>query len=124
VTEREPNAVCPYCGAAGGIVFVHGHGQCATCASAVEPCCAGADAGSEAAANLDHPAHADPDLFVRLFAHLGGASATVTEQALLHAIVATQDCDLDEARLVLQAGEHTGLLVASGPGCYRLRRAG
>ena len=66
-------------------------------------------------------AEPDPGLFPRLFVHLGGPSATVTTEALLHAIVQSQDCDLDEARLVIEAGERVGLVVRAGEQFHRLR---
>ncbi|MFM2130240.1 MAG: hypothetical protein RL477_1786 [Pseudomonadota bacterium] len=34
---------CPRCGARAGMVWVHGHGQCAACGSNVHDCCQGAD---------------------------------------------------------------------------------
>jgi hypothetical protein len=36
VSER-----CLYCGREAGIVWVHGHGQCAACGTNVDECCRG-----------------------------------------------------------------------------------
>lgn len=33
---------CPACGHVLQLVWVHGHGQCRTCHTNVEPCCSGA----------------------------------------------------------------------------------
>ena len=33
---------CPRCGSTAGLVWVHGHGQCATCGSNIHDCCQGA----------------------------------------------------------------------------------
>ncbi len=103
------------------MVFVHGHGQCGRCGTNTEPCCSGASAESEVTSDGTHLAEPDAGLFPRLFVHLGGPSATVTTEALLHAIVQSQDCDLDEARLVLEAGERVGLVVPVGEQFHRLR---
>lgn len=40
VSAGEP---CPRCGAQAGMIWVHGHGQCANCGSNVHDCCQGAD---------------------------------------------------------------------------------
>ncbi|MFT4310205.1 MAG: hypothetical protein ACMXYC_01085 [Candidatus Woesearchaeota archaeon] len=32
---------CPYCGSQKGIVWVHGHGQCAQCHTNIDECCRG-----------------------------------------------------------------------------------
>lgn len=34
---------CPRCGAVAGMIWVHGHGQCAACGCNVHDCCQGAD---------------------------------------------------------------------------------
>ena len=116
-------APCPYCGALSAVVFVHGHGQCGHCGVNTEPCCGGAAAASEVTDGGCELAVPDPGLFGRLFVGLGGPSATVTTDSLLHAIVQSQDCDLDEARLVVEAGERIGLVVRAGAGLHRLRRS-
>lgn len=115
--------LCPYCGTAGGVVFVHGHGQCGRCGTNIEPCCSGANAADEATTGGQCEAFADPGLFARLFLGLGGPSATVTTTALLHALVQSQDCDLDAARVLLEAGERIGLIVPVGDQFHRLRRS-
>lgn len=33
---------CPACGHPLQLVYVHGHGQCRTCHTNIEPCCSGA----------------------------------------------------------------------------------
>lgn len=113
-------ARCPWCGAIAAEVAVHGHAQCQKCGANTQPCCGGASA-DEATAEGTHEASPFPGLFPRLFLRLGGPEATVADEALLHAIVQSQDCDLDEARLVLEAGERIGLIVPAGSGCHRLR---
>lgn len=117
--QRRP--LCPYCGAEQTVVYVHGHGQCQRCGTNTEPCCAGASAGDEMPDAATDAAMPDPGLFARLFQHLGGPSATVTTDSLLQAIVVHQQCDLDEARLVLEAGERIGLVVRVGDDWHRLR---
>jgi hypothetical protein len=37
------NEPCPRCGSRIGMIWVHGHGQCAGCGSNVHDCCQGAD---------------------------------------------------------------------------------
>ncbi len=112
--------MCPYCGARTVPVHVHGHAQCGTCGINIEPCCDGADAGSEVSSAALEPIHADPRLFERMFERLGGAEVTVTGDALLFAIVEHLSTDLMTARLVVEAGEHTGRLVSPRAGCYRI----
>lgn len=112
---------CPYCGAEAEPVYVHGHGQCPRCGTNTEPCCAGGSASDEMPAAATDAAMPDPGLLARLFTHLGGPTATVTTDSLLQAIVVHQQCDLDEARLVLEAGERIGLLVRVGDDWHRLR---
>lgn len=38
--QRTPR--CSACGHPSRVVWVHGHGQCATCGTNIEPCCDGA----------------------------------------------------------------------------------
>jgi hypothetical protein len=115
---------CPYCGYRGTVVQVHGHGQCSKCGTNYEPCCAGADAADEAGSTTGVDATAEPQLFARLFVQLGGAKATVTTEALLFALVQRLGTDLDDARIVLEAGERIGIVQPVGEGCHRLRRNG
>ncbi|MEO6595060.1 MAG: hypothetical protein ABIP94_09950 [Planctomycetota bacterium] len=115
VSER-----CPYCGYLSPVVHVHGHGQCAHCGANVEPCCGGADAADEAAATPGVHAEAEPGLFARVFAQLGGVKATVTTDALLFALTQRLGTDLDDARLMLEAGERVGLVQSAGANCHRL----
>ena len=114
---------CPYCGHAGPPVPVHGHGQCAHCGTNIEPCCAGANAQDEAAATDGNEAGPDPRLFQRLFAQLGGGTATVTTDALLFALVQRLGTDLDGARLVLEAAERIGIVQRAGANQHHLRRS-
>src|SRR5262245_65971573 len=93
---------CPFCGARLQVVAVHGHGQCARCGTNTEPCCAGADAASEAD-QAPAPTALDPGLFARLFRQLGGEDVTVTVDCLLYALARALDVPLDEARIVLDA---------------------
>jgi hypothetical protein len=112
---------CPFCGFQGPTVWVHGHSQCARCHTTVDPCCSGADAAGEAGAADGIDAGPDPRLFVSLFEHLGGVAATVTTESLLFALVQRLGTDLDDARLVLEAAEHVGLVRPAGDRCHRLR---
>lgn len=113
---------CPSCGSRRGVVFVHGHGQCVACGSNTEPCCAGASAADEADGGDSDAVFVDPHLFATLFEQLGGASATVTTEALLFALVQREGSDLDTARLLLEAGERVGVVQRVGAACHRLRR--
>jgi hypothetical protein len=112
---------CHYCGYLGAVNQVHGHGQCARCGTNIEPCCSGASAEGEAAATSGIDTGPDPGLLARTFLHLGGPSVTVTSDALRFALAQRLGVDLDEAMLVIEAAERTGLIVPSGPGLYRLR---
>lgn len=100
---------------------VHGHGQCERCGTNIEPCCAGANALDEASAASGDPCGLDAGLFARLFLQLGGATATVTTEALLFALVQRLGSDLDAARVVLEAAQRVGLVVPAGSGLHRLR---
>jgi hypothetical protein len=51
---RAAADVCPTCGWAGALVWVHGHGQCPRCGMVLAPCCEGAPLG-EAEPDLDAP---------------------------------------------------------------------
>ena len=115
---------CPYCGYRGAVVQVHGHGQCANCGTNFEPCCAGADAADEAGSTTEVNVAEEPRLFARLFAQLGGVKATVTTESLLFALVQRLGTDLDDAKIVLEAGERIGIVQQAGAGCHRLRRNG
>lgn len=114
---------CPSCGSRRGVVFVHGHGQCAACRANIEPCCAGASVADEADGGENEALLVDPNLFARLFENLGGKTATVTTDALLFALVQSQGSDLDTARLLLEAGERVGVVQRFSASCHRLRRA-
>ena len=125
MTAAEANAAsCPYCGHRGAVVQVHGHGQCSNCGTNIEPCCAGADAAEEAGSTTTVNAAEGPQLFAQLFVQLGGALATVTSEALLFALVQRLGTDLDDAKIVLEAGERIGIVQRVGAGCHRLRRNG
>ena len=112
---------CHYCGFEGAAIPVHGHGQCARCGTNIEPCCSGASAADEAAATPGIAAAPDPGLLARTFLQLGGPSVTVTFDALRFALAQRLGVDLDEAALVIEAAERTGLLVPTGKDLYRLR---
>jgi hypothetical protein len=103
------------------LVRVHGHGQCPTCKTNVAPCCAGS--GDEAELGDRHEQPFAPDLFVRAFVRLGTPHATVTEAALLHALVDVVDTDLEGARMLLGLGVAQGLVTAPHPGVFRLPTA-
>lgn len=40
-SRPEDPAACLWCGSRAGLVWVHGHGQCATCGLNVDECCRG-----------------------------------------------------------------------------------
>jgi len=86
----------------------------------VTPCCGGADPATEAAATRVVASGPDPSLFARVFAELGGEHATVATDALLFALVQRLGTDLDDAKILVEAGERTGAIVAAGRGCHRL----
>ena len=102
---------------------VHGHGQCERCGNNIEPCCSGANALDEASSAGGDACSLDAGLFARLFLQLGGATATVTTEALLFALVQRLGSDLDAARVVLEAAHRVGLVVPAGTGLHRLARA-
>jgi hypothetical protein len=112
---------CHYCGYEGAVNAVHGHGQCGRCGTNIEPCCSGASAADEAAVTDRIDTEPDPGLFARTFLHLGGPVVTVTVEALRFALAQRLGVDLDEAGLVIEAAERTGLIVPTGVGLYRLR---
>jgi len=103
---------CSYCGAKLEVVFVHGHGQCANCGTNVDPCCSGADPGSEALAPGERAQPVDASVLKRVFAELGGIDATVTEASFLFALARALDAPLDEARAVMDAAVGLGMLRA------------
>jgi hypothetical protein len=105
---------CAYCGATLAVVHVHGHGQCARCGANVDPCCAGS--GDEADIDGAVVQPVDPQLFARLFAHLGGPRATVARPALVYALAHRLGVGLEEAADVLDAGTQLGLVTMHGEG--------
>ena len=111
---------CPFCGSAAAVVHVHGHGQCAQCGGNVEPCCAGSG-HDDVDTGLGHAElEADPRLFPRLFAQLGGEQATVARDALLFGLAQWLGIGLDEAAIVAEAGVRASKLQAAGDGAFRL----
>jgi hypothetical protein len=106
----HPRERCSYCGAPLVVVHVHGHGQCQACGTNVDPCCAGANPGSEAMQPGANAVPVDAAMLRRVFEELGGSSVTVTEQCFLFALSRALDAPLDEARAVLEAGVDLGLL--------------
>lgn len=117
---------CPWCGSRRGVVHVHGHGQCASCGTNIEPCCAG-DNGQDGATREARPPserrEVSPGIFPAVFEGLGGIGCTVTESSLRFAVATRLASDLDEARLVLDAAIRAGVLEAPGDGLYRLTAA-
>jgi hypothetical protein len=45
-------SICSWCGMKAGIIWVHGHGQCANCGVNIDACCSG-----ETCENLNFQAH-------------------------------------------------------------------
>ena len=80
-----------------GVVHVHGHGQCLTCNTNVEPCCAG-DSANDAVTRTDTDERVDtaPRLFPMVFDSLGGQNVTVTTDALLFALSNRLASDYEE----------------------------
>ncbi len=108
---------CPACGRPLRLIHVHGHGQCASCGSNVEPCCAGAGTEAELATGPTQAAESLP--LPLLFADLGGGDAAVTHDALVHAVCCLLGCDLTEACERLAAEMDAGRLRRIAPGIYR-----
>ncbi len=106
----QPRERCSYCGAALVVVHVHGHGQCQSCGTNVDPCCSGANPGSEAMQPGTNAVPVDAAMLDRVFTELGGRSATVTEACFLFSLSRALDAPLDEARAVLEAAVDLGLL--------------
>lgn len=118
---------CPFCGSLRGVVHVHGHGQCVTCNTNIQPCCTGdsaSDAGSRSCRLSDPAAATVPRLFPSLFETLGGRDVTVTTDCLLFALSTRLGSDYEEARLVVEAAERVGILRRAGPGLHRLQDVG
>ncbi len=101
---------CPACGAPLALVWVHGHGQCALCATTVVPCCMGAgqeidereaprngvlDSGVSHAGMIDEGVTVED--VVQAFARCSSGGSSVTVDALVLAITAREDCTLDAA---------------------------
>ena len=105
-----------------GVVHVHGHGQCLSCNTNIQPCCAGDstnDAGSQIQTNW--ATNTAPQLFAKVFDALGGSDATVTTDALLFVLMNRLGSDLDEARLVLEAAEKVGIIRTKTAGNHSLQ---
>ena len=101
---------CPACGSPLALVWVHGHGQCAQCATTVVPCCMGAGQeideratprngvmanGRSDAGVIDEGVTVED--VVQAFARCSHGGASVTVDALVLAITAREECTLDAA---------------------------
>ena len=100
---------------------VHGHGQCATCGTNIQPCCAG-DSGNDAGscAKVSAAVEVAPGWLEDVFDHLGGPEATVTSDALLLALGARFGSDLAATKQMLGRAVRQGALVTIAPGQHRL----
>lgn len=114
---------CPACGRRLHTVHVHSHGQCAFCGTAIEPCCDGA--GDEADAQPWGPhLGIDRRTLLEVFEGLGGAGATVTAEALLHALTARSGGTWEEAARTLETLVREGVVRSDRGRAYRLMRGG
>ncbi len=47
MTQGPPTLICPHCGVAARILYIHGHGQCEWCRTNIDECCRGERAKDE-----------------------------------------------------------------------------
>ena len=113
---------CPWCGSTQGTVRVHGHGQCATCKTIIEPCCSGDNTNDAACKNsVDAIDNSDRHLFSRVFDSIGGRHATVTTDALIFGLNTRLGTTYDEAQALIEVAERIGIIVSKPPGLQRLQ---
>jgi len=87
--------VCPACSAPLQLVWVHGHGQCANCATPIVACCMGA--GQEADEHAAAATTLDVDDVLHAFAAGSGGHDTMTLQSLVLLLAQRHDCSQDAA---------------------------
>lgn len=92
--------VCPACSAALQLVWVHGHGQCANCATAVVPCCMGA--GQEADQHQGEANDVEIDDVLSAFATCSGGRDATTIDSLVLILSERHDCTRDAAMAAIQ----------------------
>lgn len=109
---------CPACGRRAKVLWVHGHGQCTACGSAIEPCCEGA--GEE----LDEPGSDRPPPPARVAELLAARGVSLTRDALLWEICARTGCSYDAARRALEAAERLRLVRCRNGVCSLVRAPG
>lgn len=109
---------CPVCGRHALVLWVHGHGQCTACGSAVEPCCQGAGEELERAGSDRPPAPS------RVAEVLAARRASLTRDALLWELCTRTGCSYDAARNALEAAERLRLVRCRDGVCSLVREPG
>ena len=90
---------CPACGAPLQLVWVHGHGQCANCATNVVPCCMGA--GDEADQHGSSAGALTVEEVLDGFARAAGGAQAIAEDALIHTLTTRHEVSHDAAKAAI-----------------------
>jgi hypothetical protein len=102
---------CPACGAAAGILWVHGHGQCPACGTVIVPCCMGAgDEADEASGDAEIAA----EDVVAAFHEISGGAAMAAATAVVHSLVQRFGCGWQAADAAVDLAARLRLLVREG----------